>query len=247
MADAKGLTLVTGAAGDIGQALCRRLMDSGFAVVAWDLAAAPAGLDLAGWYRIDLSDEVPEKVIAATAAVGELRAVFHVVGGSDADELRQPDPARVPMDVFRRTVGLNLVSAYAVIRATVDVMRRSPGDRSYTLVSSTNALGGYGAPGYSAAKAGLHGLVRALAVPLGRDGIRINAVALGTTRTANYARLATELGRTADFAAIGAKVPRGSVLSPEEAAAALAAVGVDNPALSGSVIVADAAQNLLRR
>jgi NAD(P)-dependent dehydrogenase (short-subunit alcohol dehydrogenase family) len=216
-------------------------------VVVWDLAAAPPELEVAGWHRVDLSDEVPEKIVASTAAAGELRAVFHVVGGSDADELRQADPTQVPMEVFRRTIGLNLVSAYAVIRATVEPLRRSSGDRSYTLVSSTNALGGYGAPGYSAAKAGLHGLVRALAVPLGRDGIRINAVALGTTRTANYARLATELSRSADFAGIGAKVPRGSVLSPDEAAAALAAVGIDNPALSGSVIVADAAQNLVRR
>jgi len=199
------------------------------------------------WDVLDLTVDVPGASIERLSRLGPLSSVFHVVGGSDLDELGEPDPAKVSLEVFRRTVGLNLVSAYAIVRATVDLLRRTVGDRSFTFVSSTNSLGGYGAPGYSAAKAGLHGLTAALAVPLGQDGIRVNTVALGTTRTANYERLGTALGRKTDFERIGSLFPRGSVLSPAEAAIALMSVGLDNPAISGQVIVADAAQHRVRR
>lgn len=245
---ARDVALVTGAAGDIGRALCAKLTRTGFSVVAWDVAPAPAGVEVTTWQTVDLSaDELPGSLAGSLSTAGPLRGVFHVVGGSDPDELAQTDPALVPMDVFRRTVALNLCSAYAVLRATVGLMRASHGDRSYTFVSSINSLGGYGSPGYSAAKAGLHGMVRALAVPLGADGIRINAVALGSTRTANFARLADALGGRVDFERLGERTARGRILTPDEAAAAIAAVGVDNPALSGAVIVADAAQSIARR
>lgn len=242
------VALVAGAAGDIGQALCSLLAERGVQVIGWDIAERPATLAVAAWHLVDLTDgDVPASVAMATREVGELRHVFVVVGGSDAGELQERDLTQVPMEVFQRTVALNLCAAYAVVRATIQPIRDAAGDRSYTLVSSLNAYGGYGAPGYSAAKAGLHGLARTLAPALGRDGIRVNAVALGTTETERYARLAAELGGTADFAALGRNFPRGRVLSPVEAATALVSVGVDNPAVTGAVIVADGAQSLVRR
>jgi NAD(P)-dependent dehydrogenase (short-subunit alcohol dehydrogenase family) len=241
------VALVVGAAGDIGRATCRLLLDRGLTVAGWDIRDRPPDLALSHWSTVDLSDgEVPDGLATSLDGLGSLRYVFHVVGGSDVEELAQPDPARVPIAVVRRTIGLNLFSAFGVIAATVDRLRAVGGDRAYTLVSSINAAGGYGAPGYSAAKAGLHGLVHALTVPLGRDRIRINAVALGTTRTANYADLAGQLGRNADFERLGGKVPRGSVLDPIEAATALVAIGCENPAVSGAVLVADAGQSMLR-
>jgi NAD(P)-dependent dehydrogenase (short-subunit alcohol dehydrogenase family) len=239
------VALVTGAAGDIGQALCHHLMKAELTVVGWDILAKPANASVIAWEQVDLStDDVPSEIVRSLESIGELCAVFHVVGGSDVDELAEEDSATIPIEIFRRTVQLNLFSAYIVLRGTIGLMRKASGDRSYTFVSSINALGGYGAPAYSSSKAGLHGMVRALAVPLGRDSIRINAVALGTTRTANYARISAQLGRTADFDRLGSKVPRGRVLSPAEAATALAGVGICNPALSGVVVIADAGQSI---
>lgn len=245
--DAPRVALVTGAAGDIGRSLCALLEKRGCLVAAWDAAERPSDHPAEHWDVLDLTVDVPAASIGRLSRLGSLGSVFHVVGGSDLDELREADPANVSLEVFQRTVTLNLVSAYVIVRATVDLMRRATGDRSFTFVSSTNALGGYGAPGYSAAKAGLHGLTAALAVPLGHDGIRINTVALGTTRTANYERLGTALGRKTDFERIGSLFPRGSVLSASEAAIALMSVGLENPAISGQVIVADAAQHRVRR
>jgi NAD(P)-dependent dehydrogenase (short-subunit alcohol dehydrogenase family) len=247
MSEPRDVALVTGSAGDIGQSLCQGLADRGYLVAGWDSAPPPDGVPVAHWERLDLTVEVTAPAVTdALRRLGRLRYVFHVVGGSDVEELAQRDLAHVPLEVFRRTVALNLFSAYIVVGATIDLMRQAGGDRGYTFTSSINAMGGYGAPGYSAAKAGLHGLTAALAPRLGTEGIRINTVALGTTRTANYADLGDRLNRPADFERLGARFPRRSVLTPGEAAAALLSVGLANPALSGQVVVADAAQHLLR-
>jgi NAD(P)-dependent dehydrogenase (short-subunit alcohol dehydrogenase family) len=241
------VALVTGCSGDIGQAVCAQLADAGMVVVGWDHTRPKDGT-VDSWAEEDLAaGEVSAEAVQQLSAMGTLCHVFHIVGGADIEELSAPDPATVPLEVFRRTVAVNLFSAYAVVRVTVDLLRADPeGDRSLTFVSATNALGGYGIPGYSAAKSALHGLVYALAVPLARTGIRINAVALGTTQTANATRLNHAMGRSTDFEAIGAQTPRGRVLSANEAATALIAVGVNNPAVSGQVLVADAAQHIRR-
>lgn len=247
MSDRPDVALVTGCAGDIGRSLCQGLNDRGYLVAGWDKAPQPDGIPVAHWEQLDLTTAVSSPMaVSALDRLGALRYVFHVVGGSDAEELAQEDLAHVPMDVFRRTVELNLFSAYIVVSATIDLMRQAYSDRAYTFVSSINAMGGYRAPGYSAAKAGLHGLTAALAVPLGVHGIRVNTVALGTTRTVNYAKLADGHNRPADFERLGSLFPRGSVLTPPEAAAALMSIGLENPAISGDVVVADAAQHLLR-
>ena len=87
-----------------------------------------------------------------------------------------------------RSVELNLVAQYAFVRASAArIASEAPdGDRSITVFSSINALRGYGMPGYSAAKAGLLGLVVALALPLGRRGLRINALTPGTVLTERF-------------------------------------------------------------
>ncbi|WP_436536554.1 SDR family NAD(P)-dependent oxidoreductase [Actinoplanes sp. HUAS TT8] len=244
----RGVILVTGAAGDIGQSVCRQAAERGLLVMGLDLRPCPDGLPVTGWQVADLSDgDAPDSLGEWAAGPGPLRYVVHVVGGSEVAELREPDLARIPMDVIRRTVGLNLFSAYAVLRATIQQVRQAEGDRGYTVVSSANALGGYGAPGYSSAKAGLHGLVAAMTVPLGRDGIRINAVAPGTTRTANFTRIADELGRDPNYDRIGELgLPRGQVLEASEVATAILSLALDNPAVSGTVVKADAGQTIMR-
>jgi NAD(P)-dependent dehydrogenase (short-subunit alcohol dehydrogenase family) len=189
MPDVSGHTvLVTGAAGGIGSAVVRTLIQDGYRVVGLDRKDPPAGLDVE-WLQHDLRDtDATEALIATTPLLEGLRHAVGVAGGPMDREIGVLDPAEVPVDVFRDSVELNLVAQYAVVRAgAARIVAEAPqGDRSITVFSSINAVRGYGMPGYSAAKAGLLGLVVALALPLGRRGLRINSITPGTVLTERF-------------------------------------------------------------
>jgi NAD(P)-dependent dehydrogenase (short-subunit alcohol dehydrogenase family) len=243
------VALVTGAAGSIGRATIAALAGRGLAVATADRKPVPepeAGL-VALSLEVDLTDDdACAPAFERLAGAGALRHVVAVAGGGDVEELAQPDPAIEPAHVFTRVVANNLGTAFATIRHAVPLLRRTSGDRSITLVGSINAYGGYGAPGYSAAKAGLSGLVNALATPLGADGIRINCLALGTVDTANLHALAEARGETLDLAAIAAKAPLERVLAPADVASALVAMALEMAGLTGATIVLDNGQTHIR-
>ena len=243
------LVLVTGASGSIGIATVGRLRDRGVDVVTADRAPMPRNAAAIAKVEltVDLTDDSQvERAFGEIPQAGQLQHVIAIAGGGDLEELSQPDPALEPLDVFTRVVVQNLHIAFVTIRHTVPLLRRSSGDRSITLVGSINALGGYAAPGYSAAKAGLSGLTNALAAPVGRDGIRINCLALGTVDTDNLRRLATERGHQLDLQSVAKRSALGRVLTPEDVAAALVSATFDMRGLTGSTVVLDNGQSLTR-
>lgn len=243
------VVLVTGASGSIGAATVAALRDRDCEVVTADRTALPA--DVAGHAATELTVDLTADVDVGMAfdripVVGPLQHVVAIAGGGDIQELTSPDQPIEPLEVFNRAVVNNLHIAFITVRHAVPLLRRSVGDRSITVVGSINADGGYGAPGYSAAKAGLKGLVKSLAAPLGADGIRINCVALGTVDTANLHRLAHERGRDLDLGAVAEQTPLGRVLAPQDVASALASVALEWHGLTGSTIVLDNGQTLIR-
>lgn len=247
--DHRPLVLVTGASGSIGTAIVSRLGDRGCLVVTADRSQLPvdASDGVAAHLLVDLTiDSDVGIAFERIARIGPLRHVIAVAGGGDTEELMSSDQPTEPIEVFSRCVQNNLHTAFIAIRQAVPLLRLSAGDRSITLVGSINAYGGYGAPGYSAAKAGLSGLASSMASPLGADGIRINCVALGTVDTANLHRLARERGRPLDLAAIGARAPLGRVLTPQDAATALTNVALDLAGLTGATLILDNGQTLIR-
>lgn len=144
-------------------------------------------------------------------------------------------------DLFAESVRLNLVAQYAIVRGAAARIEAEgvDGDRSITLFSSINALRGYGMPGYSAAKAGLLGLVVALALPLGHRRVRINAITPGTVISDRF---------HADYPSTGTLAPRlvqttatGVETSAEDVARAVAAV-VGMRQLTGQQLVIDGGQ-----
>ena len=106
------------------------------------------------------------------------------------------DLTELSVDTFRSSLEQNLVSVFITIRAALPHIRQATGDRSITLTSSTDAFLSYGLAAYAAAKGGLIGMVHSLAVPLGREGLRINAVAPGDVPTA---RNVAEFGHIPDW------------------------------------------------
>jgi NAD(P)-dependent dehydrogenase (short-subunit alcohol dehydrogenase family) len=241
--------LVTGSSGSIGRAVVSRLVHRGAMVVAVDRCqpgtphdAAPAATAL-----VDLTDDdATGRALSDSVPDGRLHHVIAVAGGGDLEELTATDVAQESLATFDRVVRNNLHVAFVTLRHAVPMMRRTTGDRSVTIVGSINAYGGYGAPGYSAAKAGLIGLAHALAPTLGTDGIRINCLTLGTVDTDNLRRLTAARGRTFNPADVAATTALRRVLTPDDVARTAVALATDLVGMTGANVVLDNGQLQMR-
>jgi 3-oxoacyl-[acyl-carrier protein] reductase len=233
--------LVTGAAGAIGSATALALEADGHRVVGLDKEPAPAGGG--EWIQHDLLDTAgTERLLAESPLLAGLRHVVAVAGGAIEDEVGRLDPADVPVAVFADSVRLNLVAQYALVRASADRLEAETpsGNRSITLFSSINALRGYGMPGYSSAKAGLLGLVVALALPLGRRGLRINAVTPGTVITDRFRQDYPETGEQLGPRLVESRATTRETRTTDVAQAVVAVLGLEQ--MTGQQLVVDGGQ-----
>lgn len=181
-------------------------------------------------------------MIAQSPLLTGLRHVVTVAGGPIDEEVGRLDPADVPVEIFADSVQLNLVAQYAIVRASADRIEReaADGDRSITLFSSINALRGYGMPGYSSAKAGLLGMVVALALPLGRRSLRINAITPGSVITERFREAYGEAGEEVLSRLVAASASRRGTRADDVARAVVAVLGLEQ--MTGQHIVIDGGQ-----
>ena len=239
---APDIVLVTGAAGAIGSATVDVFLQAGFRVVGLDrdqTVASPRERYLG--YVVDLRNEAGvDEVIADCGSSGVIRHVVGIAGGALPAEPGLRDVTELTPETFRGSLEENLTSEFIVIRAVLPLLRRSLGDRSITVTSSFNALGGWGMPAYSAAKAGLIGLVYALTAPLGADGIRINAVAPGTIPTPRTRRIWA--GEPDHFESLTETTALGRLGTPEDVARTFLALATVLTHVTGQVLVVDGGQ-----
>ena len=174
---------ITGAAGGIGQWLCRFFGQEGATIAALDRNAKVDELaDTLGRDGIKVLTAVAdiasaEAVKAAFDGFGDVHLLINNAGVSRYPTLSVTDPAGWDSDM-----AANLNGAYACAHAVLPQMvaRRSG---SIVNVGSVNALHALGDPAYSAAKAGMIAMTKAIAMEYGRYGIRANIVLPGTVRT----------------------------------------------------------------
>jgi NAD(P)-dependent dehydrogenase (short-subunit alcohol dehydrogenase family) len=178
---------ITGAAGGIGQVLCRYFVDLGASLAALD--KSPAVTDFAmglatGGTKVasevvDVSDTkaAPAAIARLEATLGPVDVLVNNAGFSGYPILETTSP-----DEWKMLVDGNLNSAYVCAHAVLTSMKAR---RTGVIVNigSVNALQALGDPAYSAAKAGMISLTQALAIEYGRFGIRANIVLPGTVRT----------------------------------------------------------------
>lgn len=165
--------LVVGASSDIGRAIGRWFTDRGDRVFGVSLEA---GTD-PGYVRMVAGDCADPAVAEATvrAAAAELGGLEVVVCA--AAIMPVASARRTTDEQWRAALGATLDGAFYVCRAALGVLSRGG---AIVSVSSVNAsLAAPGLPAYAAAKAGLEGLTRQLALEYGPAGIRVNAVAPG--------------------------------------------------------------------
>lgn len=181
------VVLVTGACGGIGGALCRRFIEAGDDVLALDIEAAALstlaaelGADRVTPIAVDLGDAAAVKTSVAQAVSAKGRPIDVLVanaGGAQSGSLASTDAAS-----WQRDVHLNLDGTYHTVEAVrASMIERKRG--AIVLIGSVNGMTALGHPAYSAAKAGLISYTKALAIELGRHGIRANIVCPGTVKT----------------------------------------------------------------
>ena len=148
----------------------------------------------------------------------------------------------VPLDQERAVLDVNLVGVLNLARAAIPALLRRPGPRSGRFVAVASAAAARGLPNlaaYCASKAGVAGLVRALAAELGESGVTVNAVSPGSTDTPILAESA-RLYALDDVAEFATHHPIGRLVEPGEVAAAIAfLLGPEAGAITGAVIPVD--------
>lgn len=210
---------VIGATGGIGTALTHRLRERGCRLLLGArrsdrldaLAAEVGGIA----HPLDARDFAAVEAFIGRAAGlgGRLAGVVNLAGSILLKPAHRTSAAEL-----EETLGQNLVSAFALVRAATAAMREGGG----SIVLMSSAAGSTGLANHeaiAAAKAGVEGLARAAAATYASSGIRVNAVAPGLVDTPLAARL---VGNEASRKASEAMHPLGRIGRADEVAAAIA-------------------------
>ncbi|NYT62909.1 glucose 1-dehydrogenase [Alcaligenaceae bacterium] len=215
------LTLVTGAGRGIGRAIALAYANAGARVVITDLdeaacAKTHADVEATGaqaWtYALDVTDAQACIRLAATVEsdIGDLDVLVNNAGliiRERVDSPRAPDAVRSLMEV-------NYFGTFNVLHAFLPALRRTRGN-VINIASGAALTGLPGCVGYSPSKGAVKMLTQAMAADLGKDGIRINAIAPGVIETAMTDSTRNDPERLGHFMA---RIPAGRLGQADEIA-----------------------------
>ncbi len=197
------VAVVTGGARGIGAGIALRLAQDGHDIAVLDLDA------MACAETVRAIEKIGRRAVAVAANVADEAAVkfaiSHIVDAlgpptiaiNNAGILRDRTIGKMSINDWDSVINVNLRGTFLVSRETQSHMRSAGWGRIVNL-SSTAALGNLGESNYAAAKAGVQGLTKTLAIELGRYGITANAVAPGFIETAMTAEVAERVGISFD-------------------------------------------------
>ncbi len=222
------VAIVTGAARGIGAATARRLAADGMAVAVLDLteeSCVPVveQISAAGGRAVAVGADVADEaaVIAAVdRVVAELGAPTVLV--NNAGIIRDDVLHKMSVDSWDAVMGVHLRGAFLTSRAVRPHIAAAGFGRVVNM-SSLSAVGNVGQANYAAAKAGLQGFTKTLALELGRHGATANVVAPGYVETDMTRSTAERLGMDFDefLTAMAGQTAVGRVGTPDDIAAAV--------------------------
>ena len=232
--------MVTGAAGGIGRAICRRLAANGATIVAVDkadqLGEIVADLERVGGTVVGVqTDLASDAGLDALAEAVERSQVPLRVIVNNAGITRDARLINMSPDDFAAVLEINLGAAHRLIDRLLPSLKQG----AIVNISSRAYLGNFGQFNYSMSKGGMVGLTRALALTLA-PGIRVNAVAPGLIATEMTMAMPVEVREK-----MVAAIPLGRMGLPEEVAETVAFLASDAAAyITGEVITVGGGRSL---
>jgi meso-butanediol dehydrogenase/(S,S)-butanediol dehydrogenase/diacetyl reductase len=216
------VVIVTGAASGIGEATARRFVAEGAKVALVDRdeaslekVAKSLPADQVMVQAADVSDSraVDGLVAAIVGHFGRLDVIVNNAGVHEGG-----DPASITDEKWRKVMSTDVDGVFYGCRAALPHIEKTRG--SIVNTASVSGTGGdWGMSPYNAAKGAVVNLTRALALDLGKKGIRVNAVCPSLTRTGMTEDMMNDKKLLAKFAE---RIPLGRVCEPEEVAAVIA-------------------------
>ena len=233
--------LVIGAAGGIGRQIAGELIRRGTPVTGVDINPSASSDQSYQHIEVDFSREsAVDKVLQSLERPPT--HVISVAGGALKAEVRSTTPWVDGLRLMKPTIDANLGTSLNAIRAILPFGTTS-GDRAVILCSSINSTGSYGYLSYSASKGAVESTVRSATHPLGRLGIRINAVRLGTVLTPQAENLHGPV-EGEHFTALMRGSALGRFVTMTEAAQACVGLALDLTAVTGIVLTVDCGQTV---
>ena len=241
--------LVTGAGSGIGRAIAERFVREGARVALVDLrndtlresCVEIGGETLALVADVSSEDAIASAVTAAASAWGGLDVLIANAGISHSHDARVD---QLDASVWRATLAVNLDGIFYTCKHGIQALLASGGGSVVCTASPTGMFGlspGYNA--YSASKGGVLGLARVMASAYASDGVRVNALMPGFTRTGVTAGAFAD---TATVERITAGIPLGRAAEPDEIAAAALFLASDEASyVTGAILAVDGGQTAI--
>ena len=238
--------IITGGASGLGAATAHMLVEHGAKVVLADVqveAGEKLAAELKGKFvKCDVTSEADGKaVVEAAVAMGTLRGLINCAGVAPAMKTVGKDGAH-PLELFQKTVNINLVGTFNMARLAADAMAKTEagesGERGVIINTASVAAfdGQIGQAAYASSKAAVVGLTLPMARDLSRNGIRVMTIAPGIFETPMLLGMPTEVQD-----ALGKMVPFPSRLGKPNEYAQLAKAIIENQMLNGETIRLDGA------
>jgi acetoacetyl-CoA reductase len=221
MISTKRLALVTGGTGGLGQAICKRLADDGFAVVAlhtpgnarvseWLAQCEREGRSFAA-QAVDVAD-----FESCVRAVEDIRRRFGPVSVlvNNAGVTQDASFRKMTLAQWQQVLHVNLDSMFNMTKPVIEDMLAAGWGRIVNISSVNGQRGAFGQANYAASKAGIHGFTKTLAIEFASKGITVNTVSPGFLRTAMVEKVPKEVLESR----ILPQIPAGRLGEPDEVA-----------------------------
>jgi len=248
MSNAKRTVLVTGGMGGLGESICTKLADLGYTVVT---TYSPGSSKATGWlaemkergyhfhaYALDVGDT--DACAAVISQIEQEVAPIDVLvnNAGITRDMTFKKMTKVDWDAVLNT---NLNSVYNTCKPVVDGMVERGWGRVINVSSVNGQKGAFGQTNYAAAKAGMHGFTKSLALEVARKGVTVNTISPGYIGT----KMVTAIPQDILDSKILPQIPVGRLGKPEEVAGLIVYLASDEAAfVTGANIAINGGQHM---